>query len=60
VQVGLSDEGLNPARVAHNCERCTARVRQALARFNASGDLGALAGLDCECREEWRTIVARP
>jgi archaeosine synthase beta-subunit len=54
VHVGLSDEGLEPARAARNCERCTSRVRAALAEFNRSQDLVALAGLTCACQAEWR------
>ncbi|MGI5865839.1 MAG: radical SAM protein [Myxococcales bacterium] len=57
VQVGLSDEGLNPARSAHNCARCTAGVRRALATFNASQRVKVFDGLDCACRESWRHEV---
>lgn len=58
VKVGLSDEGLNPARVAHNCEQCSGRVRAALAEFNAKQRLEAIAGLDCACRAGWREEIA--
>ena len=59
VVVGLSDEGLEPARVAHNCERCTPRFRQALARFNVDQDAAPLADLECACRAEWETEAGR-
>ncbi|HOX46908.1 MAG TPA: hypothetical protein PK668_25145 [Myxococcota bacterium] len=54
VFVGLSDEGLEPARAARNCDACTPRVRAALAEFNRSQDPGPLAGLACPCQAEWR------
>jgi radical SAM enzyme (TIGR01210 family) len=54
VQVGLSDEGLQPARVAHNCDRCTPRFREALAAFNVDGAAERLSELDCTCRQEWQ------
>jgi radical SAM enzyme (TIGR01210 family) len=53
VLVGLSDEGLQPAQVAHNCQRCSTRVREALADFNLSQDPTPLAKLDCRCRQKW-------
>ncbi len=58
VQVGLSDEGLNPARAAHNCARCTAEVRRALAAFNATQRVEVFDGLECACRESWRQELA--
>ena len=57
VKVGLSDEGLNPARAPRNCEGCSGRVREALAGFNATQRLEELAGLDCECRRGWREQI---
>lgn len=53
VLVGLSDEGMNPGQVAHNCHRCTRTVRQALATFNRTQDLSALHSLACDCRQLW-------
>lgn len=53
VQVGLSDEGMNPQQAAHNCVRCTRRVRDALAVFNRTQDLSGLRDLSCDCREQW-------
>lgn len=58
VQVGLSDEGLNPQRGAHNCDHCSVRVRAALAAFNLDQDPQALAGLTCDCRSEWTQAAA--
>lgn len=57
VQVGLSDEGLNPQRAAHNCDRCSIRIRDALAAFNQDQDLAHLAGLDCECKVDWSRFL---
>jgi radical SAM enzyme (TIGR01210 family) len=57
VQVGLSDEGLQPAQVARNCAHCSPGVRQALADFNLSQDPTALARLDCSCRQEWSRLT---
>jgi uncharacterized Fe-S cluster-containing MiaB family protein len=54
VVVGLSDEGMNPDQVAHNCPACSARVRAALSRFNQTGDPEPLGRLECECRLEWQ------
>ncbi|TNF26375.1 MAG: hypothetical protein EP329_21335 [Deltaproteobacteria bacterium] len=51
IHVGLSDEGLDAAQVAHNCASCTPVVRGALRSFNRTADVAALAGLDCACRE---------
>ncbi len=55
IEVGLSDEGLNPAQVAHNCERCSAAARRALVRFNQTHDPTVLddPGLSCPCHAEW-------
>jgi radical SAM enzyme (TIGR01210 family) len=53
IEVGLSDEGLNPARVPANCERCSAGVRSSLAAFDRTGDASVLDGLDCACRADW-------
>jgi radical SAM enzyme (TIGR01210 family) len=60
MDVGLSDEGMGPAMVAHNCPACSERVRRALARFNATADLQHLAGLDCACRAQWRALAPDP
>jgi len=54
LHVGLSDEGLEPARAARNCGTCTPRVRAALAEFNRSQDPAPLAALTCACQAEWR------
>lgn len=54
VVVGLSDEGMNPDQVAHNCPACSARVRAALSHFNQTGDPEPLGRLECECRLEWQ------
>jgi radical SAM enzyme (TIGR01210 family) len=57
IQVGLSDEGLAPEEVAHNCGLCSARIREALARFNDTGDLAPLLAEDCPCRSAWAKVV---
>jgi len=54
VVVGLSDEGLDPAAVAHNCDACTLRFRRALARLNLDQNAEALGDIECECRDLWR------
>ena len=59
LQVGLSDEGMNPLQVPHNCDACTPRVRQALAEFNRSQDLLFLRGLDSQCRTLWKQEVRK-
>lgn len=46
--VGLSDEGLEPRRVAGGCPACTPRLRTALAAYNQSRDLAAFDGLRCD------------
>ncbi|MCX6924967.1 MAG: hypothetical protein NT154_17395 [Verrucomicrobia bacterium] len=53
VQVGLSDEGMNPQQASHNCDHCTPRFRDALAAFNRTQDLSGLHALSCGCRETW-------
>jgi hypothetical protein len=59
VQVGLSDEGMNPRQVPHNCERCTNRFRDALAAFNRTQDPAGLRALSCDCRELWLAEARR-
>jgi hypothetical protein len=59
LHVGLSDEGLEPARAAHNCERCSPEVRQALAAFNRTQDPGPLADLGCACQADWQSELGR-
>ncbi len=53
VQVGLSDEGMSPLQVPHNCEHCSDRFRHALAVFNQTQDPAALRGLSCACHKQW-------
>ena len=55
VLVGLSDEGLNPQRAAHNCDDCSAQMRAALTRFNLDQDPDPLAKLTCTCRSDWES-----
>jgi len=59
VQVGLSDEGRNPQRAAHNCDRCSVRVREALATFNLDRESGPLTELSCNCRADWMRVLER-
>ena len=59
IVVGLSDEGLDPARAAHNCERCTPAFRKALASFNVTQDAASLANLECDCRATWQAELER-
>jgi archaeosine synthase beta-subunit len=59
VQVGLSDEGMNPRQTPHNCERCTGPFREALAAFNRTQDASVLASPSCDCRQLW-LADARP
>ena len=58
VHVGLSDENLQPAREAHNCDLCSGKVRAALAKFNLSQNPAALDELDCACKGEWKKVLA--
>jgi len=53
VLVGLSDEGINPLQIPHNCEHCTGRFRQALAAFNQTQNPAALRALSCDCHKRW-------
>jgi radical SAM enzyme (TIGR01210 family) len=57
IVVGLSAEGLDPARAAANCNRCSAAVRRALVDFNLDQDPAPLWVVDCPCRAEWRREV---
>ncbi len=59
IEVGLSDEGLGPAQVAHNCERCSATARRALVRFNQTHDPAVLddPALSCPCHAEWLLAI---
>ena len=60
VIVGLSDEGMNPDQVSHNCPACSARVRQALAAFNQTQNPAPLEGLACPCRDQWHSETGGP
>ncbi len=53
VLVGLSDEGINPLQMPHNCEHCTGRFRQALAAFNQTQNAAGLHALSCDCHKRW-------
>lgn len=58
IQVGLSDEGMSASHRPRNCERCSARLRAALAEFNASQRISELLAIDCGCRDEWLAEIA--
>jgi uncharacterized Fe-S cluster-containing MiaB family protein len=58
LHVGLSDEGLEPARAAHNCERCDPGVRRALGDWNRTQDPAPLLALACACQADWRTEIS--
>jgi hypothetical protein len=49
IAVGASDEGLRPACVPSGCPECTPKLRAALAAYERSHDLAALA-VECGCR----------
>jgi archaeosine synthase beta-subunit len=53
VLVGLSDEGMNPFQMPHNCEHCSERFRHALAVFNQTQDPAGLRTLSCDCHKRW-------
>jgi radical SAM enzyme (TIGR01210 family) len=51
LQVALWDEGLADGRVAKGCSACTPKLREALGRFNATGETAALESVVCSsCR----------
>jgi hypothetical protein len=56
VLVGLSNEGLSTQESAHNCDRCTERVRGALAEFNSTQESTRLISLNCDCKKEWASL----
>ncbi|MFC1611140.1 radical SAM protein [Myxococcota bacterium] len=56
VYVGLSDEGMDPARAAYNCETCSIAVLQQLAAFNVDRDPESLTHI-CACRARWLAEV---
>ena len=45
------------SRGAHNCGSCDEEVAAAIERFSVSGDTIEFNGLDCSCKERWRTEV---
>lgn len=58
---GMSDENLSDERLPRSCPACSATLRDAIQRFNSSGDAACFDGLDCTCRENWlRTVDALP
>lgn len=40
--------------VAHNCEICTPKVKNAIRTYNATLDDSVLMDLDCHCKEQWK------
>ncbi|MDH3669049.1 MAG: hypothetical protein OEN23_19205 [Paracoccaceae bacterium] len=58
---GMSDENLSDERLPRSCPTCSAALRDAIQRFNSSGDPSCFDGLDCACQEDWlRTVDALP
>ena len=58
---GMSDEDLSDERLPRSCPTCSEPLRDAIQRFNSSGDATCFDGLDCACREDWlRTVDAIP
>lgn len=58
---GMSDENLSDERLPRSCPTCSAALRDAIQRFNSSGDASCFDGLDCACREDWlRTVEGLP
>lgn len=57
VVVGLFQFYPSPELVPNNCELCNERVMEAIVEYNRTLELGALEGLDCECRVKWRKAL---
>ena len=45
-------------RGAHNCKKCDAEVVAAIERYSVSRDLREFKGLDCDCKNVWRTEIS--
>lgn len=43
-----------PKETACNCNKCTARVRQVINKFNETQDIRLFDDLDCDCIIDWR------
>jgi len=58
---GMSDENLSYERLPRSCPTCSEPIRDAIQRFNSSGDTSCFDGLNCVCQEDWlRTVEALP
>ena len=58
---GMSDENLSYERFPRSCPTCSEPIRDAIQRFNSSGDTSCFDGLNCDCQEDWlRTVEALP
>jgi len=44
-------------RGAHNCGSCDREIVAAIERYSVSGDIEEFVGLDCACRNIWRTEI---
>lgn len=58
---GMSDENLSDERLPRSCPTCNEPLRDAIQRFNSSGDASCFDGLNCDCQEDWlRAVEALP
>ncbi len=44
-------------RGAHNCLRCDRNVLNAIEKFNLTQDKSVFEGLECSCKNVWRTLL---
>jgi radical SAM enzyme (TIGR01210 family) len=54
---GMSDENLSDERLPRACPKCSESLRDAIQRFNSSGDASCFDGLSCDCKADWRRTV---
>jgi archaeosine synthase beta-subunit len=52
-----SPSGAGTLRGVHNCDKCDRKVLDAVQRFSFEQDPKALDGLECGCKDEWRTLL---
>ena len=45
-------------RGVHNCGRCDGDILRAVSAFSLSGDPSAFQGLDCSCKDLWKSQLA--
>ncbi|MCP4213573.1 MAG: archaeosine biosynthesis radical SAM protein RaSEA [bacterium] len=57
--IGLFKFYPSPNAVPYNCPECSDRVMEAIVKYNSTLDVGALEGLDCSCKQQWKEALKK-